>query len=138
MSNRAQRRAEARQEQKETAELRASGYFKHRVRVEALKQKKLDEQERNGITTKHLKENYDKGYHDALVWGTEYFQPFFYAAIAIVAKRELKYGKTRNLRLLEDIQQTMLEEITVYDILDRAKQETGIDIKEWYQKSEVV
>ena len=138
MSNRAQRRAEARQEQKETAELRASGYFKHRVRVEALKQKKLDELERNGITTKHLKENYDKGYHDALVWGTEYFQPFFYAAIAIVAKRELKYGKTRNLRLLEDIQQTMLEEITVYDILDRAKQETGIDIKEWYQKSEVV
>lgn len=138
MSNRAQRRAEARQEQKETAEMRASGYFKHRVRVEALKQKKLDELERNGITTKHLKENYDKGYHDALVWGTEYFQPFFYAAIAIVAKRELKYGKTRNLRLLEDIQQTMLEEITVYDILDRAKQETGIDIKEWYQKSEVV
>ena len=64
------------------------------VRVEALKQKKLDELERNGITTKHLKENYDKGYHDALVWGTEYFQPFFYAAIAIVAKRELKYGKT--------------------------------------------
>jgi c-di-GMP-related signal transduction protein len=118
--------------------MRASGYFKHRVRVEALKQKKLDELERNGITTKHLKENYDKGYHDALVWGTEYFQPFFYAAIAIVAKRELKYGKTRNLRLLEDIQQTMLEEITVYDILDRAKQETGIDIKEWYQKSEVV
>ena len=138
MSNRAQRRAEARQEQKETAEMRASGYFKHRVRVEALKQKKLDELERNGITTKHLKENYDKGYHDALVWGTEYFQPFFYAAIAIVAKRELKYGKTRNLRLLQDIQQTMLEEITVYDILDRAKQETGIDIKEWYQKSEVV
>lgn len=32
----------------------------------------------------------------------------------------------------------MLEEITVYDILDRAKQETGIDVKEWYQKSEVV
>ena len=138
MSNRAQRRADARREQKENAELRASGYFKHRVRVEALKQKKLDELERNGITTKHLKENYDKGYHDALVWGTEYFQPFFYAAIAIVAKRELKFGKTRNLRLLEDIQQTMLEEITVYDILDRAKQETGIDIKEWYQKSEVV
>lgn len=104
MSNRAQRRAEARQEQKETAELRASGYFQHVVRQAAIKQRKKEQLERNGITTEHLKENYDKGYHDALVWGTEYFQPFFYAAIAIVAKRELKYGKTRNLRLLEDIQ----------------------------------
>ena len=138
MSNRAQRRAEARQEQKETAELRASGYFRSLVQREALKQKKLDELQRNGITTQHLKKYYDKGYHDALVWGTEYFQPFFYAAIAIVAKRELKFGDTRTLRLLKDVQQTMLEEITVYDILDRAKQETGINVKEWYQKSEVV
>ena len=138
MSNRAQRRAEARQEQKETAELRASGYFRSLVQREALKQKKLDELQRNGITTQHLKANYDKGYHDALVWGTEYFQPFFYAAIAIVAKRELKFGETRTLRLLKDVQQTMLEEITVYDILDRAKRETGINVKEWYQKSEEV
>ena len=45
MSNRAQRRAEARREQKETAEMLASGYFKHKVRVEAQKQKKLEELE---------------------------------------------------------------------------------------------
>lgn len=138
MSNRAQRRADARREQKENAELRASGYFQHMVRTAAIKQRKKEQLERNGITAEHLKENYDKGYHDALVWGTEYFQPFFYAAIAIVAKRELKFGKTRILRMMHDVQQAMLEEITVYDILERAKQETGIDVKEWYQKSEVV
>ena len=43
MSNRAQRRAEARREQKETAELRATGYFKAKVHAEAIKQKKMDE-----------------------------------------------------------------------------------------------
>ena len=138
MSNRAQRRAEARREQKETAELRASGYFQAKVRQAAIRQRKKEQLERHGITAEDLKANYDLGYHDALVWGTEYFEPFFYAAIAIVAKRELKFGQTRNKRLLRDIQQTMLEEITVYDILDRAKKETGIDIKEWCQKSEVV
>ena len=138
MSNRAQRRAEARREQKETAEMLASGYFKHKVRVEAQKQKKLEELERNGITTQHLKENYDKGYHDALKWGAEYFQPYFYSAIALVAKRQLKFGETRTLRFMQEVQQAMLETITVYDILDLAKQETGIDIKDWYEKAEVV
>ena len=54
MSNRAQRRAEARQEQKENAELRASGYFQHIVRQAAIKQRKKEQLERNGITTEHL------------------------------------------------------------------------------------
>lgn len=135
---RAERRREERRQKHEEVMDRHSAYAQAIVKRDAIRKAKLAEIERNGITAEDLKANYDLGYHDALVWGTEYFQPFFYAAIAIVAKRELKYGKTRNLRLLHEIQQTMLEEITVYDILERAKQETGIDIKEWYQKSEVV
>ena len=40
MSNRAQRRAAARQEQRENAEMMASGYFQAKVREAAIKQKK--------------------------------------------------------------------------------------------------
>ena len=138
MSNRAQRRAEARREQKETAELRASGYFQARVREAAIKQRKKEKLERNGITTEDLQANYDLGYHDALKWGAEYFEPYFYSAIALVAKRQLKFGETRTLRFMHDVQQAMLETITVYDILEVAKQETGIDIKQWREGAEVV
>ena len=47
---------------------------------------------------------------------------------------EMKNGRL----LMQEVQQAMLETITVYDILDQAKQETGIDIKDWYEKAEVV
>jgi len=138
MSNRAQRRAAARQEQRENAEMRASGYFQAKAREAAIKQKTLAQLERNGITAKDLEKNYNLGYNAALRWSSEYVQPFFYSAIAIAAKRTLKFGKERTLRLMHYVQQVMLEEITTGDILERAKQETGIDIKAWYESNEIL
>lgn len=137
MSNRAQRRAAARQEQRENAEMMASGYFQAKVREAAIKQKKLTQLERNGITAEDLAKNYKLGYNAALKWNSEYLQPFFYSAIAIAAKRTLKFGQERTLRLMHCVQQVMLEEIAKEDILERAKEETGIDVKAWYESCEI-
>ena len=35
------------------------------------------------------------------------------------------------------VQQVMLEEIAKEDILERAKEETGIDVKAWYESCEI-
>lgn len=55
---------------------------------------------------------------------------FFYSAAAIASHRLFGFGETRICRLLDDIQLIMTEEITTYDIIQRCKDETGVDIFE--------
>lgn len=135
---RAERRREERRQKHEEVMDRHSAYAQAIVKRDAIRKAKLAEIERNGITNEHLKENYRLGYHDALVWASEYYQPFFYSAIAICAHRDLKFGETRMIRFLESVQQVMIEEISTGDIIERARRETGMDIRNWCDHSEVV
>lgn len=101
---RAERRREERRLKHEEVMDRHSAYAQAIVKRDAIRKAKLAEMEKNGITNEHLKENYRIGYHDALTWATEYYQPFFYSAIAICAHRDLKFGETRMIRFLEAVQ----------------------------------
>lgn len=125
---RKERRAEERRTRKEVLNDHASMIARGIVRREEQKQARYAKLEKNGITVKDLEENYKKGKHDALAWASEYYQPFFYSAIAIALHREFKFGETRMIRALETVQQIMTEEICTADIIERCRRETGLDI----------
>lgn len=125
---RKERRAQERRSRQEVLNDHASMIARSIVRREEQKQARYAKLEKNGITVKDLEENYNKGKHDALKWASEYYQPFFYSAIAIVLHRDLKFGETRMVRFLEAVQQIMTEEICTADIIERCRRETGLDI----------
>ena len=134
----AERRREERRQKHEAVMDRHSAYARAIVREDAAKKAAIARIEKNGITLKDLEANYQKGYHDALAWASEYYQPFFYSAIAICCKRDLKFGEMRIERMLDAVKQMLIEELCTGDILERAKRETGMDIKKWCDNAEVV
>lgn len=80
------------------------------------------------ITLSDLKRNYDIGYRNAIASTEQYLVPFFFAALACALKKTYKFGEERIIRSISATIQTMNEEISVQDMLDRCKKETGIDI----------
>lgn len=125
---RKERRKQERAERREQASFAASAYARSIVRRAEQKQARYEKLEKNGITVKDLEENYKRGKHDAFTWASEYYQPYFYSAIAIALHRDLKFGETRMIRFLEAVQQIMTEEICTADIIERCRRETGLDI----------
>jgi hypothetical protein len=87
MSNRAQRRAEARQEQREAAEFRMSKYFQFKVREDEVRKKKQAELERNGITIKELEQNWQKGFDEGFAAASGQIVKGIYAGICLTLKQ---------------------------------------------------
>lgn len=83
---------------------------------------------RNGITEEDLKKAYDDGYHASRKELTRFAMQMFYSAAALALHRLHGFGEKRIYRVLDAIQQTMVEEITTCDILARCKRETGVEI----------
>lgn len=138
MMGRTERRAAERQQRRDEEWDRHSAYARAIVKEHEMKQAAIARIQKNGITLKDLETNYQKGYHDALAWASEYYQPFFYSAIAIYLKRDLKFGEMRIERMMDAVKQLLIEELCTGDILERAKRETGMDIKKWCDTVEVV
>lgn len=84
--------------------------------------------EKNGITEADLKAEYEKGYAAARRDLTVFYIRMFNAAVAISLHRLFKFGETRIVRVLTDMQEIMTWEICTDDILKRCHDETGIDI----------
>lgn len=117
MPNRADRRKAAKKNQKKAP------VWAHMTKLE--KQEKLF---KNGITDKDLRKAYDDGYkaaHDQLAG---FQMKMLYCATAISLHKLFGFGETRIIRTLDEIQQTMCEEICTQDIFDRCKREIGLDI----------
>lgn len=129
-SSRQLRRAQERAERKKHDVQVTAHQFRQSLPSEyfAAKMKEMERINQNGITTADLQANYDKGYKDARKDLTIFVTANFYAAVAIANKRLYGHGETRLIRTLDTVQQIMSEEITVHDIIERCKQETGIDI----------
>lgn len=92
---------------------------------------KLEKQEklfRNGITDKDLRKAYDDGYKAAMDQLSGFTMKMLYCATAIALHKLFKFGEERIIRTLDEIQQTMCDEISVQDMFDRCKRETGLDI----------
>ena len=127
--NRAERRKQAKADRKAITEL--PEWRKMQIQAAVTMMGRLI---KNGITPKDLEDEYKRGYHDAtrdyVEEKLDYQQKFFFCAAALVAKRQLGFGKTRILRFLEAVQQAINEEITTADIIKRCKEETGVDVFE--------
>ena len=79
-------------------------------------------------TADDLKKEYDTGYRVAMKSMEEYIVPFFFAAMCCALKKTHKFGQERLVRTISATISTMNEEISVQDMLERCKKETGIDI----------
>ena len=75
-----------------------------------------------------MKRNYDTGYRNAIDSTERFLVPFFFAALACALKRTYKFGEERIIRTFAATISTMNEEISVQDMLERCKKETGIDV----------
>lgn len=129
MSNRAERRALARQEQKENAELRASGYFRHKTRMEAIKQKKLDELQRNGITMKDLQDNYDKGFHEGFKKAAEPIVEGCYAGVCLALNDLYGFGHKRCADVLNTLDKHITMSLTSTEIIEEVWRRMGLKIE---------
>jgi hypothetical protein len=101
-------------------------FYLQQVTKQRLEQRK--EMEKNGITKEDLKAEYNRGYAAARRDLTVFTMRMFYSAIAISLHRLFKFGEARILRVLDDVQWIMTEEICTDDIMQRCRDETGIDI----------
>lgn len=128
MSNRADRRAAARQEQKENTEMRLSGYFKAKSRLEAVKQKKMDELQRNGITVEHLKENYEKGRNDGFREAAEPIWQGCFAAACLALHELYGFGKKRCAEVLNAMDRHMAYSITSEDAIAEVYRQIGLEL----------
>lgn len=85
-----------------------------------------------GISPKDLEDSYNRGVEDGRKEYVSRLAPyqmkFFYSAAGIAAHDLFGFGETRIIRLLDRIQEIMTEEISTGDIIERLKQETGLDI----------
>lgn len=128
MSNRAQRRADARQEQKENAELRMSGYFKAKTKIEAMKQKKMDELQRNGITLADLQANYDKGYHDGFKKAAEPIVRGCYAGVCLALNDLYGFGHKRCADVLNALDQHITMTLSTVEAIDEVWERMGLKL----------
>ena len=98
------------------------------VRRDAAKQAAIERLSRNGITPKDLENEYRRGYDDARKDLTSFTMRMFYCAIGLATHELYGHGETRIILTLDRVQEIMTEEICTADIMQRLKQETGIDI----------
>lgn len=111
------------------------GKKKNRFCHESLQQR-ADRIARTGIATAgDLKKEYDLGYQAAIRSSEEYLVPFFFAALSCALKSTYKFGEERILRTVAATIRTMNEEISVQDMLERCKRETGLDILRYYKEN---
>lgn len=95
----------------------------------AAKTRKMQELSRNGITAQDLKDAYERGRKDTLMQASKMCMKFFYAGSAIVLKRDFRFGKDRILKFLTALHDVMENEIDTGEILQRAEEETGVEIR---------
>ena len=129
MSNRAARRAEARQEQRENADLRMSGYFKNKVRLEEIRQKKVQELQRNGITVKDLEENYDKGFREGFKKAAEPIVRGCYAGVCLALNDLYGFGHKRCADVLNALDNHITMSLTSSELIDEVWERMGLKIE---------
>ena len=122
--NREQRRAWEKQQRVDLAGI--PEWKKAELAAKAETVKRLSQQ---GISPADLKAEYERGRNDVLHTASRMCMKFFYAGAAIVLHRDFHYGKDRILRFLDALNKVMTEEIDAGEILTRAKDETGVEIR---------
>lgn len=93
----------------------------------------IDRMMRTGITERDIEENRKAGY--AAGWKTQFFLSSCYASVAIVLHTLHSWDAAEIEAFLERISEIQDEEISATDIIERAKEEAGVDVSEITQAS---
>lgn len=105
---------------------------KHRyagVRPHRLTQREVvDRIERNGITREDLKFASEEGYERGKEEGVAIGMDMLYGAILITLHRLFGFGKKRLIRLVYEVTQTQIKELSNYEILEKLMKETGVSL----------
>lgn len=129
MSNRAQRRADARREQKEATDLRMSNYFRDKVRLEEIRKKKMAELQRNGITLKDLEENYDNGFREGFKKAAEPIVRGCYAGVCLALNDLYGFGHKRCADVLNALDNHITMSLTTSELIDEVWERMGLKIE---------
>lgn len=89
------------------------------------------------ITLKDLEREYERGQRNATKSCEEFMVPMFFAALACALKSNYRFGEDRIVRVFHGIIENMNNEITVQDMLDRCKMETGLDIINYVRENPI-
>lgn len=88
---------------------------------------------RTGITERDIEENRKAGY--AAGWRSQFFLSSCFASVALTLRSLHGYEKEAIEAFLERISEIQDEEISAADIIERAKEEAGVDVSEIAQTS---
>jgi len=86
----------------------------------------IDRMTRTGITERDLEANRDAGY--AAGRNSRFFLSACYATVALVLHQIHEWESAQIVQFLDRMQEIMDEEISAADIIDRAKEEAGVDV----------
>lgn len=129
--NRVERRAESRRLSHE-ANMYAK-YVTERNAAEKVRNAKL---ERNGITAKDLKSEYERGRSESINAMSDFAIKMTYCGFALALKREFDFDSDRILTAINAADWIITEELTSEDIIDRVSRELGIEVRFECKKGE--
>lgn len=95
--------------------------------------KRLEERKRweeKGISPADMRAEYEKGYAAGQKDSIAFSGSFLCAACAIALHRLYGFGETRIIRAIEEINRVILEEISLRDMAERLKRETGLRMED--------
>lgn len=148
--NRQQRRAQEHQQRQEEAQKAAQAarqyrqdiqqygsYDVHTARdnpyyaaeVHRARQERQKRWSQNGITQQDVDKAREEGYNAGRLEVVRYYMENIYAAAGIAAHSQFGFGGVRIERLLREMHRVLSEEICTDDILQRLRDETGVDVK---------
>lgn len=88
----------------------------------------MDDIKRNGISPRHLQEEYDRGVDRGIKAQQEIMQRKDYAALAMALKRVFKFGPERITRVMKEFDSCLLELIPDDALVDEYLDQCGIEL----------
>lgn len=125
---RKERRAAQRQEQREAAELRASGYGQAIIRREAVKQAAIARLSQNGITPQDLEKEFDTGYAEGFRAAAQPVTRGAYAAVCLALKELHGFGTKRCAEVLRAMDKHMQYSLTSEELINEVWEKLGLEL----------
>lgn len=155
--NRAERRKAAKQNKKMNEEnlrrtislevaksgLDAATLINNRSEIEGWVRDRIKQREqyaKNGITLNDLRKEYDRGYKEAVNDVSLKLENTYVAALLLALHETYGFGKQRCMMVAKEMCDIAMKEICADDLLNRLRDEVGIDLKsdEYNELKEVV
>lgn len=134
--NRAERRRQAREDQREAAEMRASAYARAIVRQDAARQKALERLSQNGITPEDLKAEYDKGYAKGFMEAGDSVLKSCFAAVCLALDDLYNFKSERCAKVLRAMDEHMTYTLTSAEAIEEVykRMKLKLDFKEAFDR----